>query len=172
MLRNSKQQGFTLLEIMVVVFIIATMAGLSFIALNQASDRRYSSQAEDFLVWLDQLSDLAMLEGSAYGVAAADQGFQAVVFYNYDWYKVSFPEPFYFKGDVRLSLIEENDNEGNVINRDNSIVKQTYFPDIIMHADGYIEPDTNLSLAFENYASMFIYRQEGNGFNLTIRRNL
>ena len=92
--------------------------------------------------------------------------------YNYDWYKVSFPEPFYFKGDVRLSLIEENDNEGNVINRDNSIVNQTYFPDIIMHADGYIEPDTNLSLAFENYASMFIYRQEGNGFNLTIRRTL
>ncbi|MDG2090912.1 MAG: type II secretion system protein [Gammaproteobacteria bacterium] len=174
MLRNSKQLGFTLLEIMVVVFIVATMAGLSFFALNQASDRRYSSQAKDFLVWLEQLSDLAMLEGSAYGVAAAEQGFQAVVFYNYDWYEVSLPEPFYFDDEVRLSLVEGNDYEGEVINRKNNSVNQNraQLPSIIMQADGYIEPDANLSLAFENYSPMFIYRQEENGFELAIERSL
>ena len=174
MLRNSKQLGFTLLEIMVVVFIVATMAGLSFFALNQASDRRYSSQAEDFLVWLEQLSDLAMLEGSAYGVAVADQGFQAVVFYNYDWYEVSLPEPFYFDDEVRLSLVEGNDYEGEVINRNNNRANQNraQLPSIIMHSDGYIEPDANLSLAFENYSPMFIYRQGENGFELAIERSL
>jgi len=174
MLRYSKQQGFTLIEIMVVVFIIATMAGLSFFALNQASDRRYSSQAEDFLVWLEQLSDLAMLEGSAYGVAAADQGFQAVVFYNYDWYEVSMPEPFYFDDAVRLSLVEGNDSEGKIINQNNNRANQTHsqLPDMIMLPDGYIEPESNLSLAFENYSPMFIYRQEENGFNLSIERSL
>ncbi len=164
---NSKQQGFTLLEIMVVVFIIATMAGLSFFALNQASDRRYSSQAEDFLVWLEQLSDIAMLEGSAYGVAASRQEFNVVVFYNYAWYEVSMPEPFYFKDEVRLSFIERNDSEAKIINQSGNRGNQN----LIMLPDGYIEPDNNLSLAFENYSPIFIYRQEGNGINLAIERS-
>jgi len=174
MYHNLKQKGFTLIEIIVVVFIITIMAGLSFFALNQASDRRYSSQAEDFLVWLEQLSDLAMLEGSAYGVTASDQGFQAVVFYNYDWYEVSMPEPFYFDDDVRLSLLESNEGEGRIINQNKNSSNQnrTLLPDIIMLPDGYIEPDTNLSLAFENYSPLFIYRQEENGINLAIERSL
>jgi prepilin-type N-terminal cleavage/methylation domain-containing protein len=178
MYHNLKQKGFTLIEIMVVVFIITTMAGLSFFALNQASDRRYSSQAEDFLVWLEQLSDLAMLEGSAYGLTASDQGIQAVVFYNYDWYEVSMPEPFYFDGDVRLSLLESNEGEERIINQNNarsdnrSNQSHTLLPDIIMLPNGYIEPDTNLSLVFENYSPIFIYRQEENGINLAIERSL
>ncbi|PCJ42768.1 MAG: hypothetical protein COA71_04505 [SAR86 cluster bacterium] len=172
---NPKQQGFTLIEIMVVVFIIATMAGLSFFALNQASDRRYSSQAEDFLVWLEQLSDLAMLEGSAYGVTANAQAFQAVVFYNYAWYEVTMPEPFYFDEDVRLSLIESNESEGRTITQSNNSSNRSssaLLPDIVMHPDGYIEPDANLSLAFDNYSPKFIYHQEESGFSLTIERSL
>lgn len=174
MLRIIKQQGFTLLEIMVVVFIIATMAGLSFFALNQASDRRYSSQAEDFLVWLEQVSDIAMLEGSAYGVTASDQGFKAVVYYNYDWYEVSMPEPFYFDEAVRLSLIEGSDSEGKIINqnKDRTTQNRTQLPDMIMLPDGFIEPDNNLSLAFENYSPIFIFRQEENSFSLAIERSL
>jgi len=174
---NSRQRGFTLLEIMVVVFIIAIMAGLSFFALNQASDRRYSSQAEDFLVWLEQLSDLAMLEGSAYGVTADDQSFQAMVFYNYAWYEVNVPEPFFFDDAVELTLTE-NESERKSISRNNSVNNRNaernrvVLPDIIMHPDGYIEPDVNLSLAFENYAPLFIYRQEEDGINLVIERNL
>ena len=174
---NARQRGFTLLEIMVVVFIIAIMAGLSFLALNQASDRRYSSQAEDFLVWLQQLSDLAMLEGSAYGVTADDQVFQAVVFYNYAWYEVSEPGPFFFNDGVVLSLTD-NESEGKIVSRsnrndDNKDEKdRVVLPDIIMLPDGYIEPDTNLRLAFENYDPLFVYRQEEEGINLVIERNL
>jgi prepilin-type N-terminal cleavage/methylation domain-containing protein len=169
-----KQKGFTLIEIMVVVFIIATMAGLSFFALNQASDRRYTRQAQDFLVWLEQISDIAMLEGTAYGVATNNNEFKAVVFYNYDWYEVSMPEPFYFDDDVRLSLIENNESEGKIINQRNSRANQSHvlLPDIIMLPDGYIQPDANLSLAFENYSPMFVFRQEESRFNLVIERNL
>jgi hypothetical protein len=41
-----------------------------------------------------------------------------------------------------------------------------------MLPNGYIEPDTNLSLVFENYSPIFIYRQEENGINLAIERSL
>lgn len=173
----SRQRGFTLLEIMVVVFIIAIMAGLSFFALNQAGDRRYSSQAEDFLAWLEQLSDLAMLEGSAYGVKADEQSFQAVVFYNYAWYEVSVPEPFFFDDAVELSLTDnesekKTDTRNSRSNNRNGERNRIVLPDIIMLPDGYIEPDANVSLAFENYAPLFVYRQEEDGINLVIERNL
>ena len=169
---NSKQNGFTLIEIMVVVFIIAIMAGLSFFAINQASDRRYSSQAEDFLVWLEQLSDLAMLEGTAYGVSPSEDGLQAAVFYNYAWYRVSRPEPFYFNENARLSFTESNQNGAKIINETGNNENTAFLPDIIMLPNGYIEPDADLSLAFENYSPVFIYRLEDDGISLVIERSL
>ena len=86
-----------------VVFIIAIMTGLSFFALNQATDRRYTSQAEDFRVWLQQLSDMAMLEGAAYGVSYAQEGLQPVVYYDYAWYRVSTPGVFRFNDATKTA---------------------------------------------------------------------
>ncbi len=173
MLYSSRQRGFTLLEIMVVVFILATMAGLSLFAINQASDRRYSSQAENFMVWLEQLSDMAMLEGSAYGVTTRKNGFQAVVFYNFNWYEVSSPDVFYFDDVVTLSLVTDSEENERIINSQNiRSADRPKLPDIIMHPDGYIEPEANLSLAFENYQPSFFFQQEEDGFNLLIQRNI
>ena len=63
-----RQAGFTLIEIAVVVVILATISGMSVFAINQAFDRRYQSQAENLLTWLNQLSEQAALEGVAYGI--------------------------------------------------------------------------------------------------------
>ena len=50
------QRGFTLIEMSVVVMIVATMAAMSVLAINQAFARRYSSEADKLLVWLQQLA--------------------------------------------------------------------------------------------------------------------
>lgn len=176
---QSKQSGFTLIEIMVVVFIIAIMAGLSFLALNQASDRRYTSQAEDFLSWLEQLSDMAMLEGTAYGIFPDEEGLQAVVFFNYGWYRVSTPEPFRFQDEVALSLMNGEGVDASLINKArgargnvNAAVSPVILPDIIMLPDGYMEPDLDLSLAFENFSPLFKYHQNDEGISLVLERGL
>ena len=65
---RSRQGGFTLIEISVVVIILATISAMSLFAINQAFDRRYKSQADNLLVWLNQLSDQAALEAVPYGV--------------------------------------------------------------------------------------------------------
>ena len=65
---RSRQSGFTLIEISVVVIILATISAMSLFAINQAFDRRYKSQADNLLVWLNQLSDQAALEAVPYGV--------------------------------------------------------------------------------------------------------
>ena len=62
------QRGFTLIELSVVVMIVATMAAMSVLAINQAFARRYSSEADKLLVWLQQLAEYSALQGAAYGV--------------------------------------------------------------------------------------------------------
>ena len=64
---RSRQGGFTI-EIAVVVIILATISAISLFAINQAFDRRFVSQADNLLVWFNQLSDQAALEAVPYGV--------------------------------------------------------------------------------------------------------
>ncbi|MDA8920455.1 type II secretion system GspH family protein [Porticoccaceae bacterium] len=68
MVAGKRQRGFTLIELSVVIMIVATMAAMSVLAINQAFDRRYSSEADRLLVWLEQLAEYSALQGAAYGV--------------------------------------------------------------------------------------------------------
>lgn len=167
---SQRQKGFTLIEIMVVVVIIAIIAGLSFFALNQATDRRYTSQAADFQVWLQQLSDMAMLEGSAYGIKLTETGYQALVYYDYTWYQVATPETFSFNDEVSLSLVNADDGqlEQLTLARNNRQI----LPEIIMLPDGYMEPVQEVALVFVDFTPVFRFRQENNGFNLIMERSL
>ena len=63
-----QQTGFTLIEIMVVVVIIATLSMITVVAINQAFERRYSNEAERLLIWLNQLSEFSAMQGAAYGI--------------------------------------------------------------------------------------------------------
>ena len=60
MVAGKRQQGFTLIELSVVVMIVATMAAMSVLAINQAFGRRYSSEADKLHIWLQQLAVLQM----------------------------------------------------------------------------------------------------------------
>ncbi len=165
-----KQTGFTLIEVVVVVFILAIMAGLSFFAINQAGDRRYSNQAQDFLAWLQQLSDMAMLEGTAYGISQSTDSFEAVVFFNNNWYGVSSPESFRFKDEAALGLIENSSNEIRLLSQGKNNAQ--ILPEIVMLPDGYMEPAFNLSLRFEDFSPTFQYQQDTSGLSMLINRDL
>ena len=164
------QRGFTLLEIMVVVSIVAIMSGLSFFALNQSTDRRYTSQAEDFRLWLQQLSDMALLEGTAYGLSYGDDGVQALVYFNTAWYRVSTPQPFSFRDEVSLALVEGRAQASQGLSRRGS--QGRGLPDLIMTSDGFMQPDADLALNFADFSPVFKYRQDSEGINLILERNL
>ena len=67
--RRTTKKGFTLIEIMVVVFILATLSLIAVVAINQADERRF------FIPTMRKTADLvksavefSTLQGSAYGI--------------------------------------------------------------------------------------------------------
>ena len=102
MVINSRhQKGYTLIEIMVVIAVIALIAAVAATSISQTLNRRYSNEAERLSIWLNQLADFAVMQGSAFGVildtnkkTKKTTKLDAVVYYRNKWVKVAFPEPF------------------------------------------------------------------------------
>lgn len=106
-----RQGGFTLIEVMVVVVIIAAFVGLAVLGLSQASDRPLRARAGDFESWLQALADRAVLDGLPYGLVASDRGVEARVWYRQHWFPVASPEPFALDGRWRVSLVPAEGEE-------------------------------------------------------------
>ena len=121
MVAGKRQRGFTLIELSVVVMIVATMAAMSVLAINQAFDRRYSSEADRLLVWLEQLAEYSALQGAAYGVItetpeASDLAqLRAVIYYRKRWVAVTAPQPFELSDDARVEWQVEMDEEDQLL---------------------------------------------------------
>ncbi len=103
------QRGFTLLEIMVVVVIVALLSAISVLALRQAGDRPYLAEAGRVQAWLQDLADRALLEGVAYGIQidpapGAGSRMQAMVYYRYRWYPLADPEALQLAAGTNLTL--------------------------------------------------------------------
>lgn len=152
---HNKQQGFTLLEIMVVVVIIAVVSGISVLALVQADQRRYNAEADRLLVWLQTLSEMAVLEGTAYGLLQVEGALQSVVYFNNEWYRSSSPDVFNLLGNARLDLREEGARiqfQSPGAQEDEQLV-----PDLVMLPDGFIEPGSVMQLAWEGQEPVYLY---------------
>jgi|TARA_B110000908_G_scaffold143167_1_gene171946 prepilin-type N-terminal cleavage/methylation domain-containing protein len=158
-----RQAGFTLIEITVVVVILATMSGMSLFAINQAFDRRYQSQAENLLVWLNQLSEQAALEGVAYGIVGdaedPQQGekLQPVAYFRQHWFVTSYPEAFELDNEARAEWVitysnQYDDIEDPLVDDDDALV-----PIVAMLPDGYMEPSGELLLSFDSSPLTYSY---------------
>lgn len=100
-----RSAGFTLIEVMVVVVIVAVMGGISMLALQQALARPLSGQAEQLQAWLDALAERAVLQGLTYGVRPTQQHWQPVVYYRGQWLPLAEPAPFSLTEQLELVLM-------------------------------------------------------------------
>ena len=115
-LSQCRSAGFTLIEVMVVVVIVAVMGGISMLALQQALARPLSAQAEQLQAWLDALAERAVLQGLTYGVRPAQHHWQAVVYYRGQWLPLAEPAAFSLSEQLELVLMPaadtaDHDNE-------------------------------------------------------------
>ena len=173
MIARQYQRGFTLIEMLVAVMIVAALSAMSILAINQAFDRRYVAEADRLLIWLQQLGENSALQGAAYGVIseAEDTGTQlrAVIYYRNRWVAVTMPAPFPLSDDATLNwLVDSVDDEQLLpqqtdigpmdISTESDSEDDLLVPEIAFLPDGYIEPSGELVLSFAAMEKKFIYR--------------
>jgi hypothetical protein len=162
---------------MVVIAVLALIATVAVGSINQTLNRRYSSEAEQFSIWLNQMSDMAVMQGAAFGVVGEINKktkkitqLNAAIYYRNKWVKVSFPEP-YIPGEgaliswvdetpedeplfIQQQEIESSSNDAELIS---SQEKKLITPFIAFLPDGYVEPKLDVILRYENYEIIYNY---------------
>lgn len=74
------QAGFTLLETLVTLVIVAVMAGMLVFSFQDSSQQKLRREASDFAVILNTAADEAVMRGIEIGVVLDDEGYRFVVF--------------------------------------------------------------------------------------------
>ncbi len=173
MIARQYQRGFTLIEMLVAVMIVAALSAMSIMAINQAFDRRYVSEADRLLIWLQQLGENSALQGAAYGVVSevGDAGAQlrAVIYYRNRWVAVTMPAPFPLSDDATLNWLVDSVGDKQLLPQQADIGSMDIaaedeneddllIPEIAFLPDGYIEPAGEIVLSFAAMEKKFIYR--------------
>ncbi|MDB3926229.1 prepilin-type N-terminal cleavage/methylation domain-containing protein [Porticoccaceae bacterium] len=177
--KQDHQRGYTLIEIMVVIAVLALIATVAVGSINQTLNRRYSSEAEQFLIWLNQMSDMAVMQGAAFGVVGEVNKktkkitqLNAAIYYRNKWVKVSFPEPYIPGEGAVISWVDDtpeseplffqqqpetetsnNDSEFSLSSKEKKLIT----PLIAFLPDGYVEPKLDVILRYENYKIIYNY---------------
>ena len=176
--KHGHQRGYTLIEIMVVIAVLALIATVAVGSINQTLNRRYSSEAEQFSIWLNQMSDMAVMQGAAFGVVGEINKetkkitqLSAAIYYRNKWVKVSFPEPYIPGEGALISWVDETPEDEPLFiqqqqeiqssSNDYEIIssqeKKLITPFIAFLPDGYVEPKLDVILRYENYKIIYNY---------------
>jgi prepilin-type N-terminal cleavage/methylation domain-containing protein len=176
--KQDYQRGYTLIEIMVVIAVLALIATVAVGSINQAMNRRYASEAEQLSIWLNQISDMALIQGAAFGVLAEKDKksekitqLNAAIYYRNKWVKVSFPDPYILGKGAVISWTEETlENEPLFFQQQTKVEdfssepevktreeKKLLTPFVAFLPDGYVEPEVDMMLRYENYEVIYSY---------------
>lgn len=160
-LRLSPQQGFTLLEILLVLVIIAALAGLAVLARVDNQPRQLQQAGEKLAAQIALMSDQAVLEGREYGLNLKANSYQWLSYDNTlrQWQAVPAPAPEQLPAGLSLSLkLEGEPLSLGEADQDSA----TPSPQILLLSNGELSP-FNLSLRGDRGAQRQLV---SDGFNL------
>ena len=102
-----KASGFTLIEILVVVAMIALASGMLVIGVNTIFSRQLDSEAEKMNDWFESVAESAVFQSSVLGVRGDEQIFRVVAYYDNRWFQLNDIVPFELSGDMHWDVETE-----------------------------------------------------------------
>ena len=143
---GSNTRGFTLIEVMVVVFIVTVITGLTVIGFSNALSQNSQSIARKLQAWFEHVEQSADLSNANIGVFVESKRVQAKVYYRKRWHTLNsvpdfmMPDQYllrYVPGDNQIDTpIEPIEASADLhTNRANI----TYIPNFSWFPQGYIE---------------------------------
>lgn len=127
-----QQSGFTLIEIMVVVFLIALTAGIVSVKFRHDSSQIVETEARRFVALVEQMCQESVIQGRVFAVTRTGAtGYRFVIFDNGEWLAVKQDDmlrPRELPDDISLKL----DVEGAGTSEDKSYLR--------CEPDGFMTP--------------------------------
>ncbi len=167
--RESRQSGFTMIEILVVLVLVGLLASLAIVNLGGGREQReMTSKIRELYVLMQTASEQAILNNEELGLVIDEEGYRFVVFdeLEREWASESarlfqgrgFPEwmsvTLFTEGDIPRLASGEDDEEDE---------ENQLRPDIVFYSSGETTP-----FELEFLATMSpdqIYRLESDGLN-------
>lgn len=170
---------------------LALIATVAVVSINQTLNRRYSSEAEQFGIWLNQIADMAIMQGAAFGVVTQANEktkkitqLNAAIYYRNKWVRVSFPEPYIPGEGALISWIDENpddeplffqlpskkENPSNDSEELSLKEDKLLIPFMAFLPDGYVEPEVNVLLRYEGYEVIYNYSWDIENLRITMSK--
>lgn len=78
--RPSQSRGFTLVELLVVIVIIATLAGMAIVSLGSSGARVWEGEVQRLSALLQLIADRALIDKAHYGVVLEPESYTVVYF--------------------------------------------------------------------------------------------
>ncbi len=113
--RSSKEHGFTLIELMVVLIILSVSAGMAMLALGKGTERNLFDTRDRTIEWLNNLSAHASLENRSYRLSLINGKFDLALWNENDWLDVRDIELPTIPNTIVISAVEESVQADNYL---------------------------------------------------------
>ena len=185
------QRGFTLIELLVVAAILVTLFVVVTYSIYQSSERRYFSESERLLAWINLIFEHAKLEGAVYGILPSSEAIDSsltslhpALYYRREWLETKVPNTFVINhnGYVRFDQDGESLTKSFVVDdtladknqalsiSNDEVIEIERSPFVIFFPDGYLEPRDIMSLSFPEVNLSFVFKWNSETSTIEVER--
>ena len=185
------QRGFTLIELLVVAAILVTLFAVVTYSIYQSSERRYFSESERLLAWINLIFEHAKLEGAVYGILPSLEAIDGsltslypALYYRREWLETKVPNTFVINhnGYVRFDQDGESLTKSFVVDdtladknqalsiSNDEVIEIERSPFVIFFPDGYLEPRDIMSLSFPEVNLSFVFKWNSEKSTIEVER--
>ena len=140
MIRKQRASGFTLVEVIVALIVLAVAVGFVVISFNQLNGRDADTQANKINRWLQSLADRSVLEGGMYGFRVMGNQLQAISWFDHQWFVVEHEGLVELSDNLVFSHTEDDQPAGFISLDDLQELEHAFLAGTILLEEDVIEP--------------------------------